>query len=64
MAEEPTSRDARLVLTVATKDHDLDSGVQQLNPILRQILEARDAPWKDPDWTRANFGRLTFSQTG
>jgi hypothetical protein len=57
--------DGRITLTVDTGDHNLESGIKQLNPILRDILEARDAPlpWKNPDWV-GKFGRLTFSQSG
>lgn len=56
--------DARVELTVATKDHNLESGIEQLNPILKQILNARDSPLVNPDWISEKFGRLTFSQTG
>jgi hypothetical protein len=57
--------DGRITLTVDTGDHNLEEGLKQLNPILRDILEARDAPmpWKNPDWV-GKFGRLTFSQSG
>lgn len=65
MAEQPMQRDARLTLTVGLEDHDLESGFKQLNPILRQILESRDAPQLNPDWLMSGkFGRLTFSQSG
>jgi hypothetical protein len=65
MAEE-TYPDGRIKLTVATEDHNLESGIKQLNPILKDILEATDAPfpWTKGDWVKEKFGRLTFSQTG
>jgi hypothetical protein len=66
MADE-SYPDGRIKLTVDTGEHDLEAGIKQLNPILRDILDARDAPmpWKNPAWSDvANFGRLTFSQVG
>jgi hypothetical protein len=64
MADRPYP-DGRITLTVDTGDHDLAAGIKQLNPILAQILEAKDAPmpWKDPEWV-GKFGRLSFSQSG
>jgi hypothetical protein len=54
--------DARIVVTVATQEHDLQSGVEQLNPILQEILAARTASLSVQPWGRNTFGRLTFSQ--
>jgi hypothetical protein len=63
MPRERKYPDARLTLTVATENHDLESGVKQLNPILREILDSRGGPLTDPDLGVAKFGRLTFSSS-
>jgi hypothetical protein len=56
--------DARIVISVATKNHNLTTGVRQLNPILKGILEGRGGGLIPPgDKVSENFGRLTFSQT-
>jgi hypothetical protein len=56
--------DARMMISVSTEGtHDLEKGIQELNPILQEILQARLSP---PDTGRAmrqtRFGRLRFSQ--
>jgi len=56
--------DARILVAISTKDHDLQGGIEQLNPILKQILASRGAPLRLPGGAVSeNFGRLTFSQT-
>lgn len=60
--------DARITLSVKCENGDLDSGVQQLHPILRAVVEARMAargsaePELPPEHPNPHFGRLTFSQ--
>jgi hypothetical protein len=60
-----TYPDARIVVAVETKDHNLQTGIKQLNPILKGILEGLTSPPRTPgDLVSEKFGRLTFSQTG
>jgi hypothetical protein len=55
--------DARIEVSVSTKNHDLESGIKQLNPVLQEILQARSATTKKPGAKpRSPFGRLRFSQ--
>jgi len=59
--------DARMMITVSTEgSHDLEAGIQQLNPILQEILKARLSPSAiEPAMRpRMPFGRLRFSQYG
>jgi hypothetical protein len=56
--------DARFVITLATEGDDLDKGLDQLNPILKEILIGRMRPTVGPLMLAEKFGRLTFSQTG
>jgi hypothetical protein len=60
--------DARISVTVATDPkHDLESALNQLNPILRQIVQARDAvqpaEGAAPQATPVGFGRIHFSRS-
>ena len=60
--------DARITLSVKCENGDLESGLQQLHPILRAVVVARMAalgivePEEPPVYTNPHFGRLTFSQ--
>ena len=60
--------DARIEVSVVCENHSLESGVRQLNPILKQILEARKAAGIKPDRPvskpNPHFGKLRFSQRG
>jgi hypothetical protein len=65
----PEYPDGRVKLSVVLDEHDLESGVKQLRPILQDILTSMDAPWpwNHPGWegvAEDKFGRLTFSQHG
>lgn len=56
--------DARIDIAVTCENHELESGVKQLNPLLKQILEARQkaSPHLKPKGGKnSHFGRLTFS---
>lgn len=58
--------DAIIEVSVVCENHELKSGVEQLNPILQEILKARQAGGRKPKAKPKNphFGRLTFSQRG
>ena len=63
--------DARIEIAVVCENHELQSGYEQLNPLLQQIVAARQAAAKltKTKLARAkpknpHFGRLTFSQRG
>jgi len=56
--------DARIEISVVCENHELASGVKQLNPLLQAILKSRAAAGLKPKPKPKNphFGRLTFSQ--
>ncbi len=60
--------DAVIKMSVKCENGELESGFQQLNPILQEIVRARAAALGNPDEVRPlrggnpHFGRLTFSQ--
>jgi hypothetical protein len=56
--------DARIEVAVVCENHELLSGVTQLNPLLKQILEARSKSGQTVELRPQNphFGRLRFSQ--
>ena len=58
--------DARIEVSVVCENHELESGVKQLNPILREILNARmthgQTPKRPARPKNPHFGRLRFSQ--
>jgi len=64
--------DARIEIAVVCENHELQSGYDQLNPLLQQIVVARAAAAKLSKTKLAkpkgpknpHFGRLTFSQRG
>jgi hypothetical protein len=56
--------DAIINVSVVCENHDIQSGLKQLNPILQEIVKARAASGVAPMARTKNphFGRLTFSQ--
>jgi hypothetical protein len=70
MAQEPPLEypDARLTLSVKCENGELESGLRQLNPMVKEMARARAAALGDSapramDRTgNPHFGRLTFSQ--
>ena len=64
MPEDSTNASqAKIEVSVSTENHDVQSGVKKLNPILQEILQSVKAPSAAPGKVRPlRFGRLTFSQ--
>ena len=55
--------DARIEIAVVCENHELESGMKQLNPLVKQILQARQQTGAiKPHMPNSHFGRLTFSQ--
>jgi hypothetical protein len=55
--------DARILVALSTDPDDLDTGLDKINPILKEILIGRiRRPEGDPI-SVSKFGRLTFSST-